>query len=86
MISRIFFRARELSSMFFEPRMAALRPSLTEVILLMSSLRKSVAVFQSLDEYRLPENEATRYKQIKDAAAKLDWTTINHLLNDAAYM
>ena len=41
-------------------------------------------VFQSLDEYRLPERESERYKKIKEAAAKLDWTTINDLLNDAA--
>ena len=38
-------------------------------------------VFQSLDEYRLPESEAERYKQIKEAAANLDWTKINELLN-----
>ena len=37
-------------------------------------------VFQSLDEYRLPDYEAERYKQIKEAAAKLDWDTINKLL------
>ena len=37
-------------------------------------------VFQSLDEYRLPNSEAERYKKIKEAAAKLDWETINSLL------
>ena len=41
-------------------------------------------VFQSLDDYRLPESEANRYKQIKDAAVKLDWEKINALLNNAA--
>ena len=40
-------------------------------------------IFQSLDEYRLPENVAERYKQIKDAAAKLDWPKIKELLNNA---
>ena len=39
-------------------------------------------VFQSLDEYKLPESEVKRYKQIKEAASKLDWETINHLLNE----
>ena len=39
-------------------------------------------VFQSLDEYRLPENETKRYKQIKEATTKLDWTTIKNLLKD----
>ncbi len=38
-------------------------------------------VFQSLDEYRLPEDEAARYKKIKDAATNLDWEKINELLN-----
>ena len=42
-------------------------------------------VFQSLDEYRLPESEAERYKKIKDAAAKLDWSKINEILNGDAY-
>lgn len=37
-------------------------------------------IFQSLDEYRLPENEIEHYRQIKDAAAKLDWEKINVLL------
>ena len=41
-------------------------------------------IFQSLDEYKLPENEIERYKQIKEAASKLDWTKINELLNKAA--
>ena len=41
-------------------------------------------IFQSLDEYKLPNNEAERYKKIKEAASKLDWTTVNKLLNDAA--
>ena len=41
-------------------------------------------VIQSLDDYRLPENEADRYKQIKDATAKLDWEKIKKLLNMAA--
>ena len=38
-------------------------------------------VMQSLDEYKLPDEEAKRYKQIKEAAAKLDWESINKLLN-----
>ncbi len=37
-------------------------------------------VLNSLGEYRLPESEVEKYKQIKDAAAKLDWETINSLL------
>ena len=41
-------------------------------------------VMQSLDDYRLPDNEAERYKQIKEAAAKLDWEKINKLLNNVA--
>ena len=40
-------------------------------------------VFQSLDEYKLPDDKAEIYKQIKEAAAKLDWTKINELLNDS---
>ena len=40
-------------------------------------------VMQSLDEYKLPEEEAKRYKQIKEAAAKLDWEKINELLKTA---
>ena len=41
-----------------------------------------VFIFQSLDEYKLPDNAAKRYKQIKEAAAKLDWEKINSLLNE----
>ena len=41
-------------------------------------------VIQSLEDYRLPESEADRYKQLKAAAAKLDWEKINELLNNAA--
>ena len=41
-------------------------------------------VFQSLDDYKLPETESERYKQIKEAASKLDWDTINKLLNNNA--
>ena len=37
-------------------------------------------IFQSLDEYKLPEEEAQRYKRIKEAASKLDWTKINEEL------
>ena len=37
-------------------------------------------MFQSLDEYRLPDDKAKVYKQIKEAAAKLDWATINSLI------
>ena len=37
-------------------------------------------IFQSLDEYKLPDKEAARYQEIKDAAAKLDWVKINELL------
>ena len=39
-------------------------------------------IFQSLDEYRLPEDKSEQYKQIKNAAAKLDWETINSILKD----
>ena len=39
-------------------------------------------VFQSLDEYRLPEEESEHYKKIKEAAVKLDWETINNILKD----
>ena len=39
-------------------------------------------VMQSLDEYRLPDEEKERYRKIKDAAAKLDWETISKLLNN----
>ena len=39
-------------------------------------------IFQSLDEYKLPDDEAKRYKQIKEAASKLDWEKINTLLNE----
>ena len=42
-----------------------------------------IFVFQSLDEYKLPDDKAEIYKQIKEAAAKLDWTKINELLNDS---
>ena len=37
-------------------------------------------IFQSLDEYKLPEKEAALYKKLKESAAKLDWTSINDLL------
>ena len=37
-------------------------------------------IFQSLDDYRLPGNKIEIYKQIKEAAAKLDWTKIDKLL------
>ena len=37
-------------------------------------------VFDSLDEYRLPDEEAERYELIKKAAADLDWEKINKLL------
>ena len=38
-------------------------------------------VFDSLNEYRLPENETERYKKIKEAAQKLDWDEVKNLLN-----
>ena len=76
MISRIFFLARELSSMFFEPRMAALRPSLTDVILLMSSLRKSVAVFQSLDELALNRRRNSCATGLLDAKSLSNLDTV----------
>ena len=38
-------------------------------------------VIQSLDDYKLPESEVERYKQIKESTAKLDWEKINDLLN-----
>ena len=37
-------------------------------------------VFQSLDEYRLPNEEAKRYRKIKEAASNLDWEKVNNLL------
>ena len=37
-------------------------------------------VIKSLDEYSLPESEAEKYNQLKEAAAKLDWEAINKLL------
>ena len=37
-------------------------------------------IFQSLDDYRLPGNKVEIYKQIKEAAAKLDWIKIDKLL------
>lgn len=37
-------------------------------------------IFQTLDEYCLPENEIEHYRQIKDAAEKLDWEKLNTLL------
>ena len=39
-------------------------------------------VIQSLDEYKLPDDKAEIYKQIKIAAEKLEWTKINELLKD----
>ena len=39
-------------------------------------------VLQSLENYKLPENEIERYKKIKSAAAKLDWESINLILNE----
>ena len=41
-------------------------------------------VIQSLDDYKLPEDKSKIYKEIKNAAAKLDWEKINALLKDAA--
>ena len=38
-------------------------------------------VIQSLEDYKLPKNEAERFKGIKAAAAKLEWEKINDLLN-----
>ena len=38
-------------------------------------------IFQSLDEYRLPEDKEKIYKQIKIAADKLDWQKITELLD-----
>ncbi len=37
-------------------------------------------VFKSLDEYRLPDKSAEYYKQIKEAAEKLDWEQVKELL------
>ena len=39
-------------------------------------------VFESLDEYRLPENKAEVYKKIKAASAKLDWEEIKKILSE----
>ena len=40
-------------------------------------------VLESLDEYRLPDEEAARIKAIKAAVAQLDWDKVNSLLNAA---
>ena len=37
-------------------------------------------VLQSLEEYRLPENESKLYKQIKESVNKLDWKAVDELL------
>ncbi len=37
-------------------------------------------VFQSLEDYRLPENEKEKFAQMKSAATNLDWEKINSLL------
>ena len=37
-------------------------------------------VFESLDDFKLPEKEIEKYRQIKKAASKLDWEKINELL------
>ena len=37
-------------------------------------------VLQSLEEYRLPENEIEKYKKIKSALENLNWEQVNELL------
>ena len=37
-------------------------------------------IFESLDDYRLPEKEAELYKEIKAAAAVPDWDKVKELL------
>ena len=39
-------------------------------------------VIQSLNDYKLPDSEVEKYKNIKSAADKLDWETIKKLLNE----
>ena len=39
-------------------------------------------IFKALDEYQLPDDKANLYKNIKEAADKLDWARVNELLND----
>ena len=39
-----------------------------------------IFIFQSLEDYRLPENEIERYKKIKDATDKFEWEKVNELL------
>ena len=39
-------------------------------------------IIQSLEEYKLPEEEGQRYRRIKEAASKLDWTEINKILKE----
>ena len=39
-------------------------------------------VLKSLEDYRLPEKEIERYKKLKIAAEKLDWESVNSVLND----
>ena len=38
-------------------------------------------VLKSLAEYHLPEKDAAKVKQIKEAANNLDWTKLNDILN-----
>ncbi len=38
-------------------------------------------VFESLDTYKLPENEVERYRKIKDATEKLEWEKVIELIN-----
>jgi CheY-like chemotaxis protein len=40
-------------------------------------------LFESLDEYQLPEKEAALYKEIKSAAAVPDWDKVKELLGQA---
>ena len=37
-------------------------------------------VLQSLEEYKLPENELEKFNRLKDAANKLEWEKISDLL------
>ena len=37
-------------------------------------------VVNSLADYRLPESERERYKNLRNAVEKLDWETVNRLI------
>lgn len=41
-------------------------------------------VLESLEEYRIPEDEAERYEQIRQAASEPDWGKLRELLSASA--